>query len=120
MPTYQLVVDEVALPQLPDGDHTLLSLEEASFLPILGGNFEPRQLLREANAGRLKSTRPTMKQYYTTRAWVSEWIERSCHAHENPRDFGSTRRPASGASSTPERNAALASARATARRLKGF
>jgi hypothetical protein len=115
--TFELLVEEIDLTP-PAGDDTLLTLEQATCLDFLGMNFDSRQLLREANAGRLRSTRPTNKCVFTTRTWVKDWIEKSCLAQGSQRASGMMVKQRLGASSTPAESLALASARNSVLRLR--
>jgi hypothetical protein len=115
--TFELLVEVIDFTP-PDGDDTLLTLDQATWLPFLAMNFDSRQLLREANAGRLRSTRPTNKYVFTTRTWVKDWIEKSCPAQGSQRASGTMRKQRHGASSTPAASVALVSARNSVQRLR--
>ena len=118
-PLYELVVDIIQLaPLLPDGDDTLLSLEQAQWLPILGGLFDARSLAHAATRPeRPLKTTILLGRRVTCRAWVREWIEGPCQQSKVP-GSGMRKPETVGASSTTAKSSARIAAESSLRRLK--
>ena len=127
MSRYQVIIEEFTLADdfwataadlpLPEGDHVLLTLAQASRLPILGDHFTARQLYGAADGMRLQSTMLNGR-LFTTRSWIQDWINTPWHPARNPLASGSTRQTRSGASSTPGKSVASGSLRARLAGLK--
>lgn len=64
-------------------DDAPLKLEQAICLPELAGVLSVKALRAAIAAGRLRVLRPNLKNLYTTRRFVREWLE-SCQGQENP------------------------------------
>ncbi|MGV2975038.1 DNA-binding protein [Roseibium alexandrii] len=133
---YQLVVDEFELPEPGFEDlheDVPISLDDALFLPELGGGSWKRSYLVTINELRSAVRRGDLeaerhgKNLRTTRRYIAEWREK-CRVHPNLPDSGSDQ-PAnpkvglrsnkqSTSSSTPENKSALDVARMIAQELK--
>ena len=100
---FELLVAEVDLgpPPLPPGEHTLITLEQASWLPELGGHVDVRAIWRAADTLRLQTTQPTGRRLYTTRAWIAAWIQDGCRDRSKSHASHTTRTETVGSSPTP-------------------
>ncbi|TWI84819.1 hypothetical protein JM93_03156 [Roseibium hamelinense] len=94
---YQLVVDKFELPE--PGFENLhedvpISLDDALFLPELGGGSWKRSYLVTINELRAAVNRGDLeverhgKNFRTTRRYIAEWREK-CRVHQNQPDSGS-------------------------------
>ena len=125
---FQLTVDRFEIPLLSDlHPEAPVCLEEATWLPELGGAFTYKQLWSAVRNGTLPAERHG-RTLFVTRAGIAQWRD-SCRVNANP-PASSQRKTASvrtepsfseglGSSSTADGKPALDAALATVQGLRG-